>query len=136
MANRKMKILALTAILFFAFGVWCSNLAASNLPILTPQQSELEPGCAEASLVFGRIECEQADITCSSGFAPRSSSKATLSSLPSDGLLKGGKLQVIEVSVSRVPEKTSCLAQESVSTFHIIAALKTPLHLFYSVLIL
>lgn len=136
MAKRNGKIPALVAILFFAFGVWCSNLATFDVPTLTSQRGEVEPGCAEASLVFGRIGCEQADITCSSGFVPRSSSKIILTSLPSDGLLKGGKLQVIEGFLPRMTEKTSLWGQQTVSNSHTVAALKTSLHLFHSVLIL
>ena len=136
MARRRVKIPALGALLFFTLGIWCSNSAASNMPTLAVQRGELEPGCTEARLVFGRIECTQLDISCSFGFIPRSSSKITLSSLPSDGLLKGGKLQVVEGFLPRMTKKTSLWGQQTVSNSHTVAALKTSLHLFHSVLIL
>jgi hypothetical protein len=113
MANRKLKIPALAIILFFTFGVWCTNFLVSNLPTLTSQRSDFE---------------------CSFGLLPRSLSNKVLTSSRSDGFAKGGQFWVTAGFPLRASEEPLFSKQDIDSAPQITSTKKVPIHLINSVL--
>ena len=110
MAGR-MKISALVITLFFAFGVWCTSFAATNLPTLAAQRSDWQGDCAKARLVSNNI----------------------LTSSRSDGLAKGAQLFTAGFPL-RLPGEGFSQKQAVVSAPQIVSAKKVPIHLINSVL--
>lgn len=113
MANGKLKIPVLAIILFFTFGVWCTNFLVSNLPPLASQQTDFE---------------------CSLGLVPGLSSNNVLTSSRTDGSAKGGQFWVTAGLPSKVLEETFLPKRVIVSALQVIPAKKVPIHLFNSVL--
>jgi len=133
MAARKMKVSALAIILFFTFGVWCTDFAASDEPAVALERSDLQAGCAEATLVFGKIPCDLPDATCSLELVLRWWSNSPTFSR-TDGFAKGGQFWVTAGFPLRASEGTFFQKQQIISTPQIISAKKVPIHLINSIL--
>jgi len=136
MANTKLKIAALSLLLFFTFGVACASFAAFGSSALNFSRDNLWANCMKTRGESAKIECTQPKWMCPFGSTPGLARVPRYLSSLSNCFLENGQLLVTNDYVSRVPGKVFLSRRASVSGDQIVSLKKISIHLLNSVLTL
>jgi len=136
MANTKLKIAALSLLLFFTFGLACASFAAFGSSALNSSPDNLWANCMKPSGESAKIECSQPKWMCPFGFTPGLAPVPRYLSSLSDAFIENCQLLVANDYVSKVPGEYLLTSSAGVSGYQIVFLQKISTHLLNSVLTL
>jgi len=136
MANTKLKIAALSLLLFFTFGLACASFAAFGSSALNSSPDNFWANCMKPSGESAKIECSQPKWMCPFGSTPGLAPVPRYLSSLSDAFIENCQLLVANDYVSRVSGEYLLTSSAGVSGYQIVFIQKISTHLLNSVLTL